>query len=148
MKTVIRFFAAILLFSVPFGFAHETDQPHTHDAPQYKAKSPKLTRAQIDEWLAKPDQVVFIDLRRPDELTKIGGLPVYLSIQAADLEKYLAFVPKDRTVITLSNHAGRAGRGADLLVSKGYKVAGAAGVQDYEAEGGSLLKIVPPVPKQ
>jgi rhodanese-related sulfurtransferase len=136
------------MFIAPFGFAHETDKPHTHEAPVYKAKSPKLTRAQIDGWLAKPEQVVFIDLRRPDELTKVGGLAVYLSIQSADLEKYLAFIPKDRTVITLSNHAGRAGRGADLLASKGFKVAGAAGVQDYEAEGGALLKILPPASKK
>lgn len=147
MKSFIKYFAVIMVFIAPLGFAHDTNQPHTHDTHQYKAKSPKLTRAQIDQWLAKPDQVVFIDLRRPDELTKIGGLPVYLSIQSADLEKYLAFIPKERTVITLSNHAGRAGRGADLLASKGFKVAGAAGVQDYETEGGTLLKIVPPAPK-
>jgi len=55
----------------------------------------------------------------------------------------LAFIPKDRAIITVSNHAGRAGKGADLLTTKGYKVLGAVGVQDYEAEGGTLLKIKP-----
>jgi rhodanese-related sulfurtransferase len=148
MKFLVKLIAVILVSISTLGFAQEGDKSHTHDAPEYKSKSPKLTRAQIDQWLTKPEQVVFIDLRRPDELTKIGGLAVYLSIQSADLEKYLAFIPKDRTVITVSNHAGRAGRGADLLVSKGFKVAGAAGVQDYEAEGGTLLKIVPPEPKK
>lgn len=117
-------------------------------APVYKAKSPKLDRTQLDALLAKPDQVVIIDLRRPDELTKIGGFPVYLSIQSKELEKNLAFIPKDRSVVTVSNHAGRAGAGADLLASKGFKVVGAVGAQDYEAEGGTLSKIAPPQPKQ
>jgi rhodanese-related sulfurtransferase len=116
-------------------------------AAEYKYKTPKLNKAQIDEWLAKPDKVVFIDLRRPDELQNIGGFPVYLSIQLADLEKSLAYIPKDRTIITLSNHAGRAGKAGDLLTTKGYKVVGAAGVQNYEEEGGKLVKIAPPPPK-
>jgi len=146
MKSFVKLFSLVLVFIAPFSVA-QTDAEKGPEAHPYTAKSPKLNRAQIDQWLAKPEQVVFIDLRRPDELTKIGGLAVYLSIQSADLEKSLAFIPKDRSIITLSNHAGRAGRGADLLADKGFKVAGAAGVQDYEAEGGSLIKIVPPAPK-
>ncbi len=94
-------------------------------AQQYKWKTPKLNRAQIDALLAKPDKLVILDVRRPDELTKIGGFPVYLSIQVADLEKSLAFIPKDRSIVTASNHAGRAGQVGDLLTSKGYNVAGA-----------------------
>lgn len=112
-----------------------------------KYKSPKLTRTQVDALLAKPDQLAIIDVRRPDELTSIGGFPVYLSIQAKELEKHLAYVPKDRTVVTVSNHAGRALAAADLLAGKGFKVAGAIGAQDYEAEGGSLTKVSPPPPK-
>jgi rhodanese-related sulfurtransferase len=114
-------------------------------ATQYK--SPKLDRAQVDALLAKPDQLVVIDVRRPDELTSIGGFPVYLSIQSRELAKNLAFIPKDRTVITVSNHAGRALGAADLLADKGFRVAGAIGAQDYEAAGGTLTKIVPPPPR-
>lgn len=44
--------------------------------------------------------------RRPDELASIGGFPVYLSVQAAELEKSLAWIPKDRTLVTVSNPAG------------------------------------------
>lgn len=152
MKSLVKLLSLVFVFVAPLSFA-QTDaaKPAAASAPaaapKYEAKSPKLNRAQIDKLLAKPEQLVFIDLRRPDELTKIGGFPVYLSIQLADLEKSLAFIPKDRTIITVSNHAGRALRGADLLADKGFKVAGAAGVQDYEAEGGTLLKIVPPAPK-
>ena len=74
--------------------------------------------------LTKPNELLIIDLRRPDELTRIGGFPVYLSIQIKDLEQQLAWIPKDRTIVTVSNHAARSGRAADLLTAKGFKVAG------------------------
>ena len=105
-----------------------------------------LNRAEIDELLSKPDQVLIIDVRRPDEVKDIGGFPVYLSIQINDLEKSLAYIPKDRTIIALSNHAARGGRAADILTKAGFKVAGAAGAEDYESQGGQLTKIVPPPP--
>lgn len=79
------------------------------------------------------------------KLTRVVG--VYLSIQAADLEKSLAWIPKDRTVVTVSNHASRAVRAADLLTKNGFTVAGAIGAQDYESEGGTLVKISPPAPR-
>lgn len=114
----------------------------THAAEPSKARI--LSRAGLDALLAKPEQLVIVDVRRPDELTSVGGFPVYLSIQNGDLEKSLAFIPKDRTVVTVSNNAGRAGRAADLLAAKGFKVAGAIGAKKYEAEGGKLAKIAPP----
>ncbi|MFZ3086446.1 MAG: rhodanese-like domain-containing protein [Methylotenera sp.] len=153
MNKFVNLIAFVMALSSPLAFAADGDAAKSADAakpaatPVYKAKTPKLNRAQIDELLAKPDQLVIIDLRRPDELTKIGGFPVYLSIQSKELEKNLAFIPKDRSVVTVSNHAGRAGAGADLLAGKGFKVVGAIGVQDYEAEGGALAKVTPPAPK-
>jgi len=110
------------------------------------SKAKVLNRAEFDALLSHPDRVLLLDLRRPDEVSTIGGFPVYLSIQAGDLEKHLSEIPKDRTIVTVSNHAGRAGRAADLLDSKGFKVAGAVGAQTYESEGGKLLKIQPPKP--
>jgi rhodanese-related sulfurtransferase len=95
----------------------------------------KLTRAEFDALLKNPGKALVIDVRRPDEVQSIGGFPVYLSIQSADLEKYLAFIPKDRTIVTVSNHAGRAGKAVALLEKNGFTVAGGIGVQDYEAEG-------------
>jgi rhodanese-related sulfurtransferase len=117
-------------------------------APVYKGRAPKLSREAFDKYLATPDKVLVLDLRRPDELIAIGGFPVYLSIQSKELEKSLAFVPRDRDIITVSNHAGRAGAAANLLLDKGFKVVGAVGVQDYEAEGGKLVRITPPAPRQ
>jgi rhodanese-related sulfurtransferase len=112
------------------------------EAPAFK----KLTRAELDALLKTPGKTLVLDVRRPDEVQSIGGFPVYLSIQSADLEKYLAFIPRDRTIVTVSNHAGRAGRAVALLEKNGFTVAGGIGAQDYEAEGGSLVKIVPPAP--
>jgi rhodanese-related sulfurtransferase len=146
----------LLLLAAPLAFAANSktepaSKPQTtaaaSQARPYTAKSPKLNRAQFDALLAKPEQLTIIDIRRPDEITKIGSFPAYLSIQLDELEKYAAFIPKDRTVITVSNHAGRAGKAADLLAVKGFHVAGAVGVQNYEEEGGKLSKIVPPAPK-
>jgi rhodanese-related sulfurtransferase len=111
--------------------------------PTYTYKTIRLNRAALDTLLAKPEQLLFIDLRRPDEVTSVGGLPVYLSIQVKDLEKSLAFIPANRTIVTVSNRAHRAGAAGDLLAAHGFNVAGAIGAQDYEAEGGTITRIAP-----
>lgn len=111
---------------------------------QAPSKAKKLTRAELDDLLSQPDKVLIIDVRRPDEISSIGGFPVYLSIQAGDLEKHIAEIPKDKIIVTVSNHAARGGRAADLLESKGFLVVGAVGVEDYESEGGKLTKIAVP----
>ena len=107
----------------------------------------KITRARFDALLKEPGKVLVLDVRRPDELQTIGGFPVYVSIQAKELEQHLAFLPKDRAIVTVSNHAGRAGRAAELLEKHGFTVAGSIGAQDYEAEGGTLVKIAAPPPR-
>ena len=136
-----------LTASIAFAQQPPAASPAAPAAQEWKYKTKELNRAEIDALLAKPNKVVVLDVRRPDELTKIGGFPVYLSIQAKDVEQNLAYIPKDRTIITVSNHAHRAGAVGDLLTSKGFKVAGAAGSQDYEAQGGVITKIVAPPPR-
>jgi rhodanese-related sulfurtransferase len=72
-----------------------------------------------------------------------------LNVQIGDLEKSLEWIPKDRTIITVSNHAARGGRAADILAKNGFNVAGTIGVQTYEKDGGALAKIIvapPPAP--
>lgn len=153
MKAITAIAAASLLAASSAAFAQQdapaVSQSSAAAAPAqpYQAISPKLNRKQIDGFLSYPDQVLIVDVRRPDEITAIGGFPTYLSVQLKDLEAGLVFIPRDRTLITVSNHAGRALRAADALLAKGFKVGGAAGVQDYEAEGGKLLKTAPPAPK-
>jgi rhodanese-related sulfurtransferase len=106
-----------------------------------------LTNPELDTLLAHPEKLLIIDVRRPDEVSSIGGFPVYLSIQLKDLEKSLAWIPKDRTIVVVSNHAARGAKGADILASKGFKVAGAAGAQTYEKAGGTIAHIAIPPPQ-
>lgn len=155
LKTL--FVAASLSMAVASAFAQTATPvapatptaPATAAAPQpWTHKVKQLSRAEIDAYLSTPKNVVVIDVRRPDELTTKGGFPAYLSIQISDIEKYIDYIPKDRTIITVSNRAHRAGDAGDLLLSKGYKVAGAAGTQDYEEQGGSrVVRIAPPPPR-
>jgi len=145
---MLKYFAIALLSTVAYAQQPAVTAPNA-SAPEAAAQGPafkakKLTRAELDAYLAHPDQVLLIDVRRPDEIAAIGGFHVYLSIQVKDLKDHLDAIPRDRTIITVSNHAARAGLAADLLTDNGFKVAGAVGAQLYEAEGGTLLKVAPP----
>ncbi|WP_020481388.1 rhodanese-like domain-containing protein [Methylomonas sp. MK1] len=150
MKNTTTAALLALILAAPVAFAADADAGKKTEAPAarpYTYKTPKLKRAEIDALLAKPEQVLFIDVRRPDEISKIGTFPVYLNVQIDELDKVLPFIPKERSIVTVSNHAGRAGKSADLLAEKGFKVVGAIGSQNYEEEGGKITKIVPPAPK-
>ncbi|MBO9622946.1 MAG: SMP-30/gluconolactonase/LRE family protein [Sphingomonas sp.] len=111
-----------------------------------QAREPALTREQVDALLATPDKVTFIDVRRADEIAASGSVPVYLNIQISELDRFLNYIPRDRQIVTISNHAGRAGRAVELLRKQGFNVAGAFGVEDYVAKGGTLYgkKVVTP----
>ncbi|MBV8470742.1 MAG: rhodanese-like domain-containing protein [Burkholderiaceae bacterium] len=114
----------------------------------WKYKTTHVHRADIDALLAHPDKVLLLDLRRPDEQIQYGSFPAFLSIQFTELEKSLDYIPRDRQILTVSNHAQRAGAAGDLLASKGYRVAGAAGSEEYENEGGKqVAHIRPPAPR-
>jgi rhodanese-related sulfurtransferase len=145
VKIVTTLTAAALILISNVALAQQSAAPVAAEAA--KPISAKLNRNQLDGLLTYPDQVLIIDVRRPDEITSIGGFATYLSVQAKDLETGAVFIPRDRTLITVSNHAGRALKAADALLAKGFKVAGAVGAQDYEAEGGKLVKIAAPAPK-
>lgn len=145
MKTRFALFLILVSQAVAPAFAADAPPAPAAAAPRpYAYKTPKLSRAQLDALLAHPEQLLLIDVRRPDELTAKGGFPAYLSIQAKEIERYLAFIPTDRQIVTVSNHAGRAGAAGDLLASKGFRVVGAVGSENYEEEGGKIVKIVPP----
>jgi len=146
LTTSLRSLATALIVTTLSLAAAAADAP-TQESTDHGFKSPLLTRTQVDALLATPEQIVVIDLRRPDEHAGKGAFPVFLSVQAADLEKYLAYIPRDRQIITVSNHAGRSGKAADLLASRGFRVAGAVGAEFYEKDGGKLVRIVAPPPK-
>jgi rhodanese-related sulfurtransferase len=129
------------------GAAPAADAPAAAAAAKPKALAHELSRAEFEKLLEKPNQLLIIDVRRPDELTRVGGFPVYLSVQIKELENSIAWIPKGRTIVTVSNHAARSGRAADLLAGKGFKVAGTVGAQTFEEQGGRLTKFEVPPPR-
>lgn len=152
MKKLNKLIALIVLaLSAPITFAADAEVPKDVakyvDPQPWTHKTERLNRAQLDKLLGHPEKLLIIDVRRPDELTKVGGFPIYLSIQIRNLQESLDYIPKGRQIVTVSNRAHRAGDAGDFLLSKGYKVAGAAGVLDYQDQGGSLTRIAVPAPK-
>jgi gluconolactonase len=129
--------AAALVIGASPAFAQTA--PKAQAAAAQAPAPEQLKRAQIDALLATPAKVVFLDVRRADEVSTLGGFPAYLNIQVADLDHSLAYIPKDRSIVVVSNHAHRAEKAAELLKSKGFKVSGVVGVLDYAAEGGKLV---------
>ena len=141
----------LLAFSISSALAQQSAPANSGAKPAAEAwsyKTKELNRAQIDALLTKPEKVLVIDVRRPDEVVTKGSFPVFLNVQVDDLKNELAFIPKDRAIITVSNRAHRAGAAGDILAANGFKVAGAAGTQDYEEQGGTIKRITPPAPKQ
>ena len=144
-RTSIVALAAVLAYAAPASFAAEpAAQPAAYQVPVSKGGISELSRADFEKLLAKPGELLIIDVRRPDELQRVGGFPAFFSVQIADLEKSVAWIPKDRTIVTVSNHAARSGRAADLLKARGFRVAGTVGAQTFEEQGGTLTKFVIP----
>jgi len=135
---------ALALFTA-FATAQPASSPTASTAaPPWKYQTKRLTRAEVDAFLAQPGKLLVLDVRRPDELIKYGSFPVFLNVQARDLERHLDYLPRDRVILTVSNHAQRAGAAGDLLASKGFKLAGATGSEDYEHEGGQAVRHIQP----
>jgi rhodanese-related sulfurtransferase len=139
--------AAVLLMAMTTSLAVAQQAGDKGAAAGPKSNAHVLTNPELDKLLAHPEKLVLVDVRRPDEVSSIGGFPVYLSIQLKDLQSSLPWIPKDRTVVVVSNHAGRASKAADILTSKGFRVAGAVGAETYEKEGGTIAHIAVPPPR-
>lgn len=148
MKTILIGAALLLTLAAPAAFAQGAatagaDFVYPPD-PEYAYTTKRLNRAELDALFAHPESVLVVDVRRPDELTRVGGFPVYLSVQLADLPGSFAWVPKDRSIVVVSNRAHRAGEAGNLLAANGFTVAGAIGTRDYEDQGGTVVRIAPP----
>lgn len=153
MRRFLAFASLALALAAPAAIAQEgpraaataADPSYVYPPdPEYTYATKRLNRAELDALFASPESVLVVDVRRPDELTRVGGFPVYLSVQADSLGGSLAWLPKDRSIVVVSNRAHRAGAAGDLLAQNGFAVAGAIGVRDYEEQGGTIVRIAPP----
>lgn len=152
MKAIHALIALTLAASSSLALAQEAasapaaSASSTYVAPPWIYKTKQLSRLEVDKLIGNPKKLLFIDVRRPDEVTKYGSFPIYLSVQKKDLPVALDYIPKDRVIVTISNRAHRAGEAGDLLTANGFKVAGAIGTEDYKDAGGTIYKIAPPAP--
>jgi len=70
-----------LQFPVAFGAGKEKAKKTEAPAAElYKPKFAQIKCAELDALLAKPDQLLIIDLMRPDKVSTVGGFSVYPSI--------------------------------------------------------------------
>lgn len=60
-----------------------------------------ISTEELEKYLEKKDKIFFLDVREPDEITKLGSVPGYVNIPLGQLEKRLGEVPKDKLIITL-----------------------------------------------
>lgn len=158
MKAVHTFLAIALAASASVSFAQTnaaapapaaapaSEAAAKYVAPPWTYKTKQLSRQDVDKLIGNPKKLLFIDVRRPDEVTKNGSFPIYLSVQLKDLPVAFDYIPKDRQIVTISNRAHRAGDAGDLLTANGFKVAGAIGSEDYKEAGGTIYKIAPRAP--
>jgi rhodanese-related sulfurtransferase len=148
----IKALSALVLLAAALAAPHVSAQNNAapaagQQAQAWKYKTKRLSAAEVDALLAQPEKVVVLDVRRPDELIRYGSFPAFLNSQNAEIDKHLAYLPKDRAILTVSNHAQRAGATGDALAAKGYVVAGATGSEDYEQEGGKAVRHIQPPPR-
>jgi hydroxyacylglutathione hydrolase len=69
----------------------------------------------------KRDQVVLIDVRRPDEYTgELGHVAGSSLIVLDNLPQQLEEIPRDKTVVFICRSGGRSARAASFAMSEGF----------------------------
>jgi rhodanese-related sulfurtransferase len=87
----------------------------------------------IDAMIAKGD-VVVLDVREPNELDESGTVKGAIHIPLGQLESRLSELPKDKVILTACRRGGRASRAYAMLESKGFKLAGFCGLENYKGQ--------------
>ena len=98
----------------------------------------KISPEDVNDLLGP--NVIFLDVRLPQEIRELGTVKGYINIPVDELAKRMGELPKDKRVITACNAGGRAVRAAAMLKAKGYDVIGACGIKGAESKGLELVK--------
>jgi rhodanese-related sulfurtransferase len=124
--------------------------PHAKWKDRHKSEAPEAQRqdietkvftpAELAQLFATADHVLIIDARTPEEIKQVGGFPVYLGIQPAELENSLPWLPHERTIVTVSNDGVRGRQVAEILTRNGFQVAGTIAVRSFLQRGGKLTR--------
>lgn len=100
--------AAVLCFAIAAGAGTTTRAGGGETAPQSPPQTSKVppmsedkrVKAEdIDKVMAKGD-VILLDVREPKEIEELGGYDGAINIPIGELEKRLAELPKDKTILT------------------------------------------------
>jgi rhodanese-related sulfurtransferase len=85
------------------------------------------------ELWTKRDQVVIVDVRRPDEFTgELGHIPGARLMVLDTLPEHVQELPKDRTVVFVCRSGGRSGRATAFAKENGLSSV-------FNMKGGMLL---------
>ncbi len=103
----------------------------------------KLTADDLKQYLQE-GKYYFLDVREPSELQQYGSVKGYVNIPLGQVEKRMSEIPKDRTIVTMCEHGGRATKAAEILLKNGYKVVGACGLAEYREKGYESVKVDKP----
>src|SRR3954453_17349919 len=114
----------------------QTKSPANDAAPPV---AKKLTPDELQKLMEKRNSVLFLDVREPDEIQKLGSLPGYVNIPLGQLESRLGELPKDKPIITACSHGVRAAKAAALLEKHGYRIAGACGLEEWKEKGKKVI---------
>ena len=133
-----------VLFLLPCFVAAQEKQ--AAPTPAYKV----LKAPDLEKLLAEGEKYLILDVRRPDEISKLGTVKGYINIPVEVIAERYAELPKDKPIISLCNRARRATTAADLLKEKGYTIAAVGGLEDIKTEEGGpkLITVFPPAPPE
>ena len=101
-------FAVVLLLAATAtaaAGAQQQSSPLTPEQQQQISKMPampedrRVKAESIDSVMSKGD-VILLDVREPKEIEELGGYDGAINIPVTQLEKRLAELPKDKTILT------------------------------------------------
>jgi rhodanese-related sulfurtransferase len=61
----------------------------------------ELNPEELAKLLEKPENIFFLDVREPSEISKLGTLKGYVNIPVSQLEGRLKEIPRDKVIVTL-----------------------------------------------
>ena len=105
-----------------------------------KTRIRQATPAEVKEMHARGEDVVYLDVREPNEWN-LGHLPGAMHIPRGTLEtKIEAVVPRDRKVVIYCASGNRSALAADTLQQMGYRdvVSMSAGFTGWAQSGGDV----------
>ena len=98
-----------------------------------------LTFEELAKLVDKPGNILFVDVRKPEEFASLGTLKGALNIPLDQVPDRLKELPKDRPIVVVCRSGHRSGLAATLLQEKGFQVLGSGGLKDFAEKKKDVL---------